>query len=129
MNIRKKHKPADRAVARNAVLINLFASPGMGSLMAGRYVAGLGQLAIFLTGFARFVIWFVKLMAQCYGMITGQEAALELHAWLGISAVIIVGISWLWALATSISLMNEARRNESAGLNLSGQPRSGTGSN
>ena len=129
MNIRDKHKPVDRAVARNAVLMNLFVTPGMGSLMAGRYFAGLGQLAVAVAGFGLFLVWFVKVMAQSYRMFSGEESTIQMHVWLGFSGVLVFGLAWLWALATSISLMHEARRNESAGLNLSGQPQSEPGSN
>jgi len=107
--------------------MNLFVTPGMGSLMAGRIFAGLGQLGVAVVGFALVVVWFVKLMVQYRGLIDGQEAAFQLNAWLAISGAMIFAISWLWALVTSIGLMQEARRNESAQTNPNGQSQSGAG--
>ena len=100
--------------ARNALLINLFVTPGMGSLMAGRILEGLGQVIVAVAGFTLVFVWFVNVMVQYYGMINGQEAQFQPRAWLGIAGIITFGVAWLWALATSINLMRETRRQELA---------------
>ena len=45
-------KKISRAKARNAALLNQLATPGLGSVIAGRWLAGTGQLLVFLAGFA-----------------------------------------------------------------------------
>ena len=65
-------KKLSRAAARNAALVNQLATPGLGSLMAGRWVAGLGQLAVFLAGFAYFIAWFVRDMKQTFALLGGS---------------------------------------------------------
>ena len=109
-----KRKPAGRGTARNAALVNLFVTPGFGSLMGGRILEGLGQLILAVAGFTLVMIWFVNVMVQYYGMINGQETPFHSRAWLGIAGILTFGVAWLWALATSIVLMREAQRNEVA---------------
>ena len=45
-------KPVSRAKAKNAAMLNLLATPGLGSLLCGRWIAGIGQLALAFAGFA-----------------------------------------------------------------------------
>jgi len=108
-----KRKPVDIAGARNAALVNQLATPGLGSLMAGRWIAGSGQLALAVAGFVMVVVWFFKIMIQYYGQITGDVQPHPV-GWIGITGGIAFVVSWLWALVTSISLFFEARRNAAA---------------
>lgn len=116
-----------RATARTATLVNLFVTPGMGSMMAGRFLAGLGQLAIAATGVGVFAVWFVKIMAESYRMYSGEESSIQMHPLLGFMGLLVFGLGWLWALATSIGLMKEARRNESAQTKPYEQSQGGAG--
>lgn len=91
--------------------MNQFATPGLGSLLARRFVAGMGQLIIFVSGFVLFVAWFVDEMRQFYGlMFTDTEP--HVRHWLLFAGVGLCALGWLWALVTSLSLMREAKRNE-----------------
>jgi len=96
--------------ARNAALINQLATPGLGSLMAGRFIAGTGQLVLAVTGFIFFVLWFLAVMREFYGQIEGN-VEIRPVGWLGFTGMGIFAAAWLWSLATSISLVREARRN------------------
>ena len=96
--------------ARNAALVNQLATPGLGSLMAGRWIAGSGQLALAVAGFVLVIVWFFKVMIQYYGQITGDVQPHPV-GWIGATGGILFLASWFWALATSISLFFEARRN------------------
>ena len=94
--------------------MNQFATPGLGSLLARRFVAGAGQLGIFLAGFVLFVAWFVDVMRQYYDlMFTDHEPHVRTR--LVFAGVALCAVGWLWALVTSVSLMREAKRNERAG--------------
>ena len=107
-------RPVGPARIGSCILINLAATPGLGSLMAGRWLAGSGQLALALAGFAMIVVWFFEVMAVYYGQIGGNEQQPHRVGWIGITGAILFGVSWLWALVTSISLFVEARRNAAA---------------
>ena len=94
--------------------MNQFATPGLGSLMARRFVAGAGQLGIFLVGFVLFVAWFVDEMRQFYGLMF-TDSVPHVRNWLVFVGVGLCALGWLWALVTSLSLMREAKRIEREG--------------
>ena len=59
-------KPVSRTKAKNAVMLNLLATPGLGSLLCRRWIAGSGQLVLAVAGFALIMVWFVKEMMPYY---------------------------------------------------------------
>jgi hypothetical protein len=89
--------------------MNQLATPGLGSLMGRRIVAGAGQLAVFLAGFGCFLAWFIDEMRQYYSMMfSDQEPHIRFWLlWLGLGLAL---ASWLWSLVTSLSLLREAKR-------------------
>lgn len=104
-------QPLSPKAARNCVLINQLATPGLGSLMAGRYVAGTGQILLALIGFGLVVAWFVGLLNQMYQQFNG-DASPKSVAGLGEAGALSFAAAWLWSLITSFSLLREARANE-----------------
>jgi hypothetical protein len=101
-------KPVSRAAARNAALVNQLATPGLGSLMAGRWIAGIGQLALALAGFVMVVVWFFEVMIQYYGQVSGNVQPHPV-GWIGATGSILFVASWLWSLVTSVSLLLQAK--------------------
>ena len=104
------------ATARNAALVNQLATPGLGSLIARRYVSGTGQLTLAIAGFIFFLLWFIAVMRQFYGQINGN-VEIKPVGWLGLIGLGLFAAAWLWSLVTSISLIREARRNRDALFN------------
>jgi hypothetical protein len=104
-------KPLSRTTARNSFLMNQFATPGLGSLMAGRWVAGIGQIVLAVIGSGFVIAWFAGRMSQMYHQLDGETATRSV-AWLGETGAAIFAVAWLWALFTSLSLLREARANE-----------------
>jgi len=102
-------KPLTSAMARNAALINQCATPGLGSLIAGRYLSGAGQLLLAVVGFSLSIVWFGAVMRQFYGQIEGNVEVKPV-GWIGLTGLAIFAAAWFWALATSISLMREVKR-------------------
>jgi 4a-hydroxytetrahydrobiopterin dehydratase len=102
-------KPFSRTAARNATLLNLLAAPGLGSLIARRWLAGAGQLLLTLVGFTVFMVWFVKEMIEYYGLIAGNET-LHPIGWIGETGAALVVVAWVWSAVTSFSLQHEAAR-------------------
>lgn len=95
--------------ARNAALINQFATPGLGSLLARHWVAGAGQLVLALTGFALVLVWFVKTMLNFYSLMFDQHEEPQSHLiWLK-WGVVIFAAGWLWSLVTSLQLLRAAK--------------------
>lgn len=114
-------KRISHAKARNAALLNQLATPGLGSLIAGRWLAGIGQLLGFLAGFLFYCIWVFNRLGQYYSLMYSdappQNTMSSRIAWAGI--ILCVG-TWFWSLATSISLMREASQATVDSLKLFG---------
>jgi hypothetical protein len=108
MKISSAGKALSRTTARNSFLINQLATPGLGSLMAGRHVAGSGQLLLALAGFGLVLAWFIALLTQMYQQLDSDTPPKSV-AWLGELGALIFAAAWLWALITSLSLVREAR--------------------
>ena len=105
--------------ARNAALLNQLATPGLGSLIAGRWIAGLGQLLLAVVGFALFLWWFIQVMHQLYGQISGDVPVYPVGKYL-VMGLGIFALSWFWSLFTSISLMRDASSVSADALKLFG---------
>jgi 4a-hydroxytetrahydrobiopterin dehydratase len=102
-------KKTSRAQARNAALLNQLATPGLGSLLARRWIAGIGQLLLAVAGFALILVWFVQLMFQYYGQITGNVAVHPVGN-IGLIGAGLFALAWGWSLVTSFSLLRESSR-------------------
>lgn len=94
--------------ARNCFLINQFATPGLGSLMVGRWLAGIPQLLLACAGFCMFVGWFILTMRETYSM-SDFSYEPKSYAWLGGSGAIVFAAAWLWSLITSIQVIRAAK--------------------
>jgi len=103
--------PLSRAKARNAALINQLATPGLGSLLAGRWLVGLGQLLLAVAGFSLVIAWFVLLFVQFCRQMEGAPEPTSV-AWLGELGAATFVLAWVWALFTSLSLLRAARARE-----------------
>jgi hypothetical protein len=97
--------------ARNAAMVNQLATPGIGSLIAGRWLAGSGQLILALVGFIFIFIWFFKQMAQFYGQING-DVPVHPVGWIGLVGFILFALAWFWSLITSLNLLKHAGKKE-----------------
>jgi hypothetical protein len=113
--LRRPGEPLSRSAARNAALLNQCATPGLGSLLAGRRLAGLGQLLLAVLGFLMIIGWFVLLAMQMYQEIV-NDAPPHSVARVGVMGAVLFAAAWLWSLVTSMSLLREARANDSGPL-------------
>jgi len=107
-------RPISRARAWACLLTNLFATPGLGSLMARRFFAGTGQLLLALAGFILIVGWMFELCHRVYLQQLGEPVPPDSSGWVGKWGLICFGASWLWSLATSLSLLRQAKLDEPA---------------
>jgi 4a-hydroxytetrahydrobiopterin dehydratase len=103
-----KGRPLNRATAKNAALLNLLGTPGLGSLIARRWIAGSGQLILAVTGFILVVVWFFDEMIPYYRLMFGDVPPhLTGFKMLGTGAILFAA-AWLWSAVTSIGLLREA---------------------
>jgi 4a-hydroxytetrahydrobiopterin dehydratase len=115
-------KPVSRAKARNAAMLNLLATPGLGSFLCGRWIAGTGQLVLAVAGFTLVVVWFLKEMIPYYGLMFGdQPPHLPSLKMLGDGSTLFAA-SWVWSAVTSLGLLREASANNLQSLKNSAVP-------
>ena len=116
-SVADRHKPLDRKRATQYLIVNQFATPGLGSLLARRYIAGTGQLTLAVIGFCLLMLWFLSVLQGMYHEVTGG-APVSVHNEYGIFGALIFVTSWVWSGFTSWSLMREAKRNEQGDANV-----------
>src|SRR5260221_12666776 len=102
--IRDPDKPIDRRMAMAAALMNQFATPGLGSLMAGTWLVGAGQLLMAVAGFLMLLVWFVEVMVHYYQTMDSGAVPANQSNWLGGAGGMVFVLSWLWSLVTSLQL-------------------------
>jgi hypothetical protein len=113
MKIFSGAKTLSPAAARNCLLMNLFATPGLGSLMGGRVLAGLGQLILFLIGFGFICVWFYRTMKEYYSLSDFTEDVTRVSYFqYFLAGAMFAAASWLWSLLTSLSLVRNAKTPE-----------------
>jgi 4a-hydroxytetrahydrobiopterin dehydratase len=104
-------KKTSRAQARNAALLNQLGTPGLGSLLARRWVEGIGQILLSLVGFILVAVWFVQIMKGYYGQMFGEGTV---HRPTPLTDLILGGVlfalAWCWSMVTSFSLMRAASK-------------------
>jgi hypothetical protein len=91
------------------LVINQFATPGLGSIMAGRYLVGSFQLVFALVGFSLIVAWFFLLLKTAYAIMetSGEPHPPHYLGWMGLGNFL---FAWCWAWFTSISVLRAAQR-------------------
>jgi len=99
-----------RPKARNAALMNLLATPGLGSLMAGRLFAGMGQLALSVSGFVLVLVWFMQEMVPYYSLMFSDEPQHAVGFKMLKLGAGLFALAWLWSLVTSVSLFRETSK-------------------
>lgn len=92
-----------------AIIINQLATPGLGTWMAGRRVAGAGQLVLACIGFVLIVMFLGLIIINTIRSAeTGLEAPLPPANWWQ-WGMIFFGIAWIWAGFSSIQMWMELR--------------------
>jgi 4a-hydroxytetrahydrobiopterin dehydratase len=102
--------------------INLFATPGLGSVMGGHKGAGRGQLLFSFAGFGLITTWMMKVFLGSMSSAMNGADAPHVPAWWWQVGAALFAIAWLWSLSTSVSMVMEARV-EVAPLNALGPPK------
>jgi hypothetical protein len=99
-----------RDLLQLAILINLIATPGLGSWIAHRRLAAYGQLAIVLAGFGGFLVYLFRMLADSWTAAWNGLDPLPLPPELLNRSLAVMGIAWVWSAFTSLQLYREIRR-------------------
>jgi 4a-hydroxytetrahydrobiopterin dehydratase len=100
-------KKSSRSLGRNAMLLNQLATPGLGSLLARRWLEGMGQLLLSLVGFGMVFLWFIRLMMGYYGqmMSEGTPQFSIPSGGIALAGAGLFAVAWFWSLFTSFSIL------------------------
>lgn len=101
-------KPATQTRALYCFVINQLATPGLGSLMGGRPLVGGLQMSLAVLGCLLMLVWFFVTMKAYYATLVGDTGQPGDTRFL-IAGAVFFGISWVWSLWTSISLLREVQ--------------------
>jgi hypothetical protein len=101
--------PVDETRAWTCLGMNLAVLPGLGTALAGRFVAGAAQAVLALAGAGvclRWLVLFVREWARdgAYPWGGGENLGL------GVAGVGLFAAGWLWSLASSVAILGGARR-------------------
>jgi hypothetical protein len=105
-------KDLSRSRAWTCVLINQCATPGLGSYFARRKAVGAGQMVLAVAGCTLILVWMTQFFYDVVRYQLGESTPPNPHEWMWRWGVALFGASWIWALVTSISLLQEAKRSD-----------------
>jgi len=101
--------PLSRARITTCILVNLAATPGLGSIWARRRLAGTFQLLLAVIGFCLIVGWMLKAIWTSVSQEIDGSTPATVPGWMWKWGLVIFVASWLWSLVTSISLWREIK--------------------
>jgi hypothetical protein len=102
-------KVVKRSSAMNCLLVNQFATPGLGSLMGRRFLAGAVQIILAFAGFLLVIVWFIQILVKTYRDAAELPPLAMQFAWTGKVGAILFIAAWLLAWITSIDMLRQAR--------------------
>ena len=108
-----QRKPLTEARAWTCLLINQLATPGMGSMMGGRYISGLLQLLLALAGCGLILMWLWKnFYSLAFQPLSGPDSTTTPggYSWSGKWGLFCLVASWVWSGITSLALLRQAKR-------------------
>ncbi len=96
-----------------AVAINLLATPGLGTWIAGRRLTGTAQMILAGAGVTPVLLYLGTLVVRAYrAVLTGLEPEPAPTTLLKYGLALFA-IAWIWAACSSLALWLESRRRES----------------
>lgn len=103
-------KLRNRSMGWTALAINLGATPGLGSFVAGHRVVGVFQMGLAVSGFIVILTWFWELVRGAWeGLQAGDSVSWPPSQGL-ILGLVLFGAAWLWSLVTSLQIIRDLRK-------------------
>ena len=103
-------KPRSRSMGWTALAINLGATPGLGSYLAGHRWVGLLQMGLSVSGFIAILFWFWELVLGAWeGLQAGDSVSWPPSQGLIVGGALF-GAAWLWSLVTSLQIFRDLRK-------------------
>ena len=103
-------KLRNRSMGWTALAINLGATPGLGSFVAGHRVVGVFQMGLSVSGFIAILVWFWELLRGAWDSVQAGDSVVWPPAQgLMLGGSLFAG-AWLWSLVTSLQILRDLRK-------------------
>jgi hypothetical protein len=118
VTVARPPKIITRSRAWGCVAVNQLAFPGLGTIMAGRKV-GYIQATIMVVGFCLFMAFMLVFFIGFARFMSLEFPQEQFHTqwshrlWLLWSGLGLTAVAWLWALASSLSILRAVSPNQS----------------
>ena len=103
-------KLRNQSMGWTALAINLGATPGLGSFVAGHRVVGVFQMGLAVSGFIAILAWFWELVRGAWDSVQAGDAVVWPPARGLILGGALFGAAWLWSLVTSVQILRDLRK-------------------
>ncbi len=103
-------KRSSRSMGWTALAINLGATPGLGSFLAGHRLVGVFQMGLSVSGFISIMAWFWAFFRGAWGSVQAGDSVVWPPARGLILGGALFGSAWLWSLVTSLQILREIRK-------------------
>jgi hypothetical protein len=103
---RAPRKPLDRVKAKNYVILNQLACPGLGTILAG-YPGGYLQLLLAVIGFLLFcgwLLWFIVTVLRTLDYPESGHWHWPVLCW----GAVLFGGAWGWSLFSSLAILKRS---------------------
>ena len=91
--------------------INLGATPGLGSFLAGHRVVGVLQMGLSVSGFIAIMAWSWELARRAWESVQKGDSVSWPPARGLLWGMALFGGAWLWSLVTSLQVFRQIRKN------------------
>jgi len=103
-------KLRSQSMGWTALAINLGATPGLGSFVAGHRVVGLFQMGLAVSGFIAILAWFWGLLRGAWESVqAGGSISWPPAQALIVGCALFAG-AWLWSMVTSLQILRDLRK-------------------
>ena len=103
-------KLRNQSMGWTALAINLGATPGLGSFVAGHRVVGVFQMGLAVSGFIAILAWFWELLRGAWESVQAGGSISWPPAQALIVGGVLFGAAWLWSLVTSLQILRNLRK-------------------
>jgi hypothetical protein len=101
--------------AWGCLALNLFVTPGFGSVLGGWPRTGILQFLLALGGVVAFGAWVFGVLRQFYGA-WEHDVAAEVTWWPMFLGLALFAVAWVWGAMTGLLILQAARRAAREGM-------------
>ena len=106
----RPNRPVTPARAYGYIVTNQLVTPGLGSILGGRYLAGAGQLVLATLGVGLVLVWFFQVLREYYSQMGDSPLTPQPHGLIGLAGFGIFVVAWIWAGFSSLGMYRESKK-------------------